>query len=753
MKKWLFISIVTLLVLLLVAGGVVHYLVTRSDLPRQEVALTITEETGLLCEIESGYLNWSGQFTGHNIILRLPDGTLVAEIERAVLQLPPTLQIIFGGEPDASAITLHGAHLHIESEQENRWPLIDHFEALAAADDSPDQPLDLMIKAPLLRFSLHMHERETQTIEGVDLQLEPDGEILKLMVAGEDRFLLLSELDPITLRPRMASLAGSALQGLARLIDDQWVEKLSGQLVWTPIADPQRRAAAPLWAGQLEGDLDGILRGPRGPIVARLQNNRINLHPDEIEGRATLFFQGQRLQAIGEVALSNTSTRWLIEPRNLAMSLRGTDERREARVTRGAVIISESGVQISQFHFEGFDGEVTVDAWWPYDTDITLASVGENADSGPITDDEIPETQTFEDIVEVTPDQPDPGDQTAEAPVDLIGPPVWAPADIDLPWHTIRGEIQFTKVDLAQLSRLIPELQHTSGGISGSVAWQPINRRYRDEPVIIARLQLSGDTMAHRTIRIDEIDATAYLAHSRAYAPNALIRLADGSLTSTVRLRREAGDTRILISSTLDRLDYAQLIKSWDDKTREAAGRLSGTMELNGPLAEWQTFTDFTGSAELQLRESNLADTRLFGALYTVLSLNINTSRKEGTGDALLRLEGPELHFDRVQYFNRGAAIYLTGRIHDLMQGAESQISGTAFGAAEPLQGIPIIGDIASLVSRLQGVLTAVELSGQLNDPQTKAVPFRPAVDIFTGIIRGFNRPNTQPARDQSEDE
>jgi len=180
-------------------------------------------------------------------------------------------------------------------------------------------------------------------------------------------------------------------------------------------------------------------------------------------------------------------------------------------------------------------------------------------------------------------------------------------------------------------------------------------------------------------------------------------------------------------------IDLSQLVHVIDPKAGQIAGRLAG----RGNLLFSSDLSSFSGQADLNLSQSDLANSSVVRTLYDTMSLNLGSSEPKGTGQMRIQLDGVRTLIPSFVYFNRGVEIRGAGQIDNFHLGSASPVDGYAFGSTRVLKGIALPGvkELDRLMSSLQSGVASVQINGTVAEPKVGVVPLPSLSDPLRRLL------------------
>jgi hypothetical protein len=307
------------------------------------------------------------------------------------------------------------------------------------------------------------------------------------------------------------------------------------------------------------------------------------------------------------------------------------------------------------------------------------------------------------------------------------------------------GRLDWHSVDAAAIVALVPQAAGLTGKFSGSLRFSPTSRELNPDATgpFATQGTLTSQGGQYKGMTIGDAEFLVYSDHRRAVLDHLNWNLADGSLSAWARFTEYApGDRFVHLNVDLNKLSLDQLVRAArpiGHEHKEMPGRVSGKI-----VAAANPFTELgrkqsSGEMRLQLTESDLANSRIVDALYTVMSVKLGKRSPTGRGFVEARLEGERLEIPVMRYSNRGVDVWLNAAIVNIFLGGASPIEGSAAGSARPLKDLklPFMGDVDKVLAALQGGLATVSIGGTVGNPDPKVVPFASTGDAFRRFMIG----------------
>ncbi len=292
-------------------------------------------------------------------------------------------------------------------------------------------------------------------------------------------------------------------------------------------------------------------------------------------------------------------------------------------------------------------------------------------------------------------------------------------SSIDLVWNSIEP---------GRLSPVWPWLDDLRGPFSGNVHIGPAQMPRPLEPLLLRIRAESNDLRLH-SIALDSWNLMGYLGSRRFLIDKSVLDLSVGQIHLRGSASKHDENMFARIKMGLDSLDIDQIMRSFDPNANPVVGKVSGSVTV----VVLDEIERITGSANLQLADSDLIGNTVISGLYNMLRLDVAPGKPTGKGRIRLQMEGPRLVISDFNYQNRGTNIRGYGSAKDLSSGPASPIEGYAVASTQPLQGLPLpgVGELGRMLQALQGDIAAVRIEGTIAEPQVKPVP----LESITGDI------------------
>lgn len=321
----------------------------------------------------------------------------------------------------------------------------------------------------------------------------------------------------------------------------------------------------------------------------------------------------------------------------------------------------------------------------------------------------------------------------------------YAKGDISIPlddWTNSKAALEWHGLDLGKLAVYLTTDEQpfvSAGTSSGSLTVKKDESTRAFEPLHIDIQGLNEDVLFNNA-KLGNFKISAYLGKERLVIDQFEIESMNGVIKSygnisvqqkneRSTLNAESGSYSMYMNTDFSMIEANQLLHVFLPESKPVEGNLTG----KGMLVIFGDLKRMTGEANIQISESDLAQTKIVGTLYNTMKLKFGDKKPSGYGQVKLRFEGSSLHIPSFEYFNRGVEIRGSGSINDLSKGRESQVNGYAFGSARPLKGINLlgIGELDKLMTSLQKNVTSVKVNGTLDNYNVEIVPFK---DISKGL-------------------
>ncbi len=329
--------------------------------------------------------------------------------------------------------------------------------------------------------------------------------------------------------------------------------------------------------------------------------------------------------------------------------------------------------------------------------------------------------------------------ETTSLRANLFGGSVTGGASLPVDdWTKLALNLEFSDVELSQLRPFVPRSQ-LSGLLGGTVSVRPAKEKSALGPMRF-ETDLSSSNGAWGPMAVHRLKMTGYAGAGRAVVDEGGLDLAAGSLAFWSRFSSHDGEPFVHLSLDAQGLDLAQLVAAAAPGAPPVVGTVSGVAILGGYLSE--PHRGF-GDADIRVVGADIGNLPVVSQLYGLLKLELGEHEPNGVGQVRLRLEGDAVEIERVQYFNRGADLFGTGRIHNVWLGDQSEVSGSVGAAVRPLRDskLPFGQGVDRIIAGLFENAVSVRISGMLSEPEIKTVPF---ADVSSGLRRMLGAPPPQ---------
>jgi len=310
-------------------------------------------------------------------------------------------------------------------------------------------------------------------------------------------------------------------------------------------------------------------------------------------------------------------------------------------------------------------------------------------------------------------------DGTAEIPLDR--------------WSSGVGQLQWQGIEPNALAPWWPAAARVQGRLSGSLtAAQAKNEARPPEPMRLdLYTELSEGQIGTSQLRGGQV--VAYLGPRRLLIDQANFQLLGGQFNGRARVTPHVGKLYTTVVMDANDLDLNQLVHVIHPEAGEVVGRLAG----RGNLLFSSDLASFSGQADLNLSESDLANNSVVRTLYDTMNLSLGSSKPEGTGQMRIQQDGVRTLIPSFVYFNRGVETRGAGEIADFRLGSASPVTGYAFGSTRVLKGIALPGvrELDRLMSSLQTGVASVQIDGELGQPKVAVVPLPSLTDPLRRLL------------------
>jgi hypothetical protein len=307
------------------------------------------------------------------------------------------------------------------------------------------------------------------------------------------------------------------------------------------------------------------------------------------------------------------------------------------------------------------------------------------------------------------------------------------------------GRVDWQSVDASTITAVLPWTEGLAGKFSGTVRFSPTSREAN--PDATGPFAVQGKIFSqggdYRGMTVGDAEFLVYSDYHRAVLDHLKWNLADGTASAWARFTDYGNDDRFVhVNVGLDQLSLDQVVRAARGPGQEhkpMPGRLSGTVIAAGdPLTE-EGRKQSSGDVRLRVTESDLANSKIVNALYSVMSVKLGKPEPTGHGFLEARLEGERLEIPVVRYINRGVDVWANAAVVNVFRAGASPLEGTAAGSARPLKDLklPFMADVDKIISALQGGLVTVDIKGTVRDPDVRVIPFASAGDAFRRFMVG----------------
>ncbi len=288
-------------------------------------------------------------------------------------------------------------------------------------------------------------------------------------------------------------------------------------------------------------------------------------------------------------------------------------------------------------------------------------------------------------------------------------------------WTKSTAALTLDEIRPSALADLFPHLDQVNGRLSGTLRAGPDTTAPLDAPLRVG-LGIVATEGAYREIDVRTLDIEAYVGPRRSLLRRADATLLGGSirLHGTTNIHDE--DRYIQLAGEVEDIDLTRFLNSISSEPAPVRGRLTATFGAAGYASPPSRLV---GEARVGIRQADLLGLPVVSQVFSLMRGGAG-GPSDGRGDAVVRIEGDDLTIPRFTYFNRGTDVRGTLEIDDLLSDKPSRIRGIAVGTARPLADAK-----ALLTKQLDGVINAVqsggvavEITGPLEAPQTRVIPF-----------------------------
>lgn len=300
----------------------------------------------------------------------------------------------------------------------------------------------------------------------------------------------------------------------------------------------------------------------------------------------------------------------------------------------------------------------------------------------------------------------------------------WTSSEAKLRWQGIRPAI---------LQQWAPQFERFKGMMSGSLEVEQVDKVDRPPEPMRFVLNAEIEDGAFGPAEVDSFRIRGFAGETRLLIDEARVNAFDGQAGARVRVSTHGGRYYGNLAADFNELNLDQIVHIFEPNAAPHTGYISGTATILGS-SEWNSFG---GEARINLTRSDLANNSIIRVLYNTMSLRFGEQEPTGTGDVIVRLEGPSIRIPSFSYFNRGVEIRGAGEIDNINRGAESAVSGFAVGSTRVLKGInlPGVSSLDRLLATFQSGAASVKIEGTLKNVQVNVVPLPIVLGSFRNLL------------------
>lgn len=306
-----------------------------------------------------------------------------------------------------------------------------------------------------------------------------------------------------------------------------------------------------------------------------------------------------------------------------------------------------------------------------------------------------------------------------------------------------QAKLEWKQLDASKLISIFPIAEGLSGRLAGSLELGP-SRNPRPLGPMQLDLKISSEQGKWRALKLKSADLTAYYDRNttnheqRFIVDNSYLTIADGDIRVFARASQHplndpsGSPAEWSLNLDLDgrNIDLDQLVHVNGSDAPNTPGRLETKFTLLGNPADP---TKWVGQGFAKLTDTDLADNAIIGTLYSLMSVKLGPKIPTGTGNTTFRMENGNLDITSFYYFNRGVEARGTGRITDLWQLGNAEMSGFVIGSVRPLKDlkIPFAADLDQILTTFQRGATTVRVAGTIQKPKA-------SIGLFSDITQGL---------------
>lgn len=311
--------------------------------------------------------------------------------------------------------------------------------------------------------------------------------------------------------------------------------------------------------------------------------------------------------------------------------------------------------------------------------------------------------------------------------------------DLDKPF-TSRLNLAWKNLDLAALKPIAPRLASISGKADGFLQIQPATIRRPLGPLAVD-LQVTSRRIRFKDFRIGDLEAHAFVGPDRVVLDDSPKRpsevaLAGGTIRFWGRVAKHEPDVyQSLLQLELENLELDTLVPA-GAKTAATPGLLNGEITI---LGRPQDLDLALGQGTLKLTQSDLAGTGAIALVYDLMHLTHDAKKPTGSGQIDFTIQNRNATITAMHYFDKGSEIRLSGEIADLPNLPKSPVNLIVVGSARPLASlhIPGLADLDAALGAIQHDAFTVQVTGQLDQPKQKAIPFSEITQDMKNLLFG----------------
>lgn len=296
------------------------------------------------------------------------------------------------------------------------------------------------------------------------------------------------------------------------------------------------------------------------------------------------------------------------------------------------------------------------------------------------------------------------------------------------------GTLAFRNIDGGRFGLFYQQLEPLRGTFSGTATLAQADEPRPLEPLKLTAA-LDAREAGYGALTFGDARLVAYASNQRIVLHNMLLRVAKGRMSVWGRVVKKDGAWQTAQARVgIDSVELNQVVHVLRPDAEAMPGKVSGAINALAPVGDWRALA---GDGVAELKESDLVNWDVVGALYDLMNVNIRGRQPTGSGRVDFRFEQGNAYISNLTYSNRGIHIRGTGSVENVLALPESPLNFVAAGTARPLRNtkVPVLAELDEIVGVLQSQVTTVRATGTVAEPKVGPVVLQEAGQALKELL------------------